>query len=75
MAMINTLKKFLEEKGVTTSYRFAKDVGIPQSTALRLFNNPDAYPSKETQDAICKTYNAQPGDFLAYIPDDHRNAC
>ncbi|PZV20186.1 MAG: hypothetical protein DCF21_05535 [Leptolyngbya sp.] len=46
--------------------------GPSQAIAYRLYNNPDAFPSKETQDAICKAFNAQPGDFLRYAPNDDR---
>jgi len=35
-------------------------LGLPQTVAFRLYSNPDAFPSKETQGAICKAFNAPP---------------
>ncbi|MBD1882142.1 helix-turn-helix transcriptional regulator [Coleofasciculus sp. FACHB-T130] len=70
MAMINTLEDFLKGRGVETPYQFWKDTGLAQATAYRLFRKRAAYPSKEAQDAICRTYAAQPGDFLRYVPDE-----
>jgi DNA-binding Xre family transcriptional regulator len=70
MVMINKLKEFFEARGETTAYGIAKRTGIPRPTIVRLLNDPKAYPSIKSQDIICKTFNAQPGDFLAYMPDD-----
>lgn len=66
MAMINKIKKLAEERGCPNAYRFWKATGLPQSTAYRLYNDPNAYPSRENQEAICRAFKAQPGDFLQY---------
>ncbi len=66
MAMINRIQAFALERGCHNAYRFWKATGLPQSTAYRLYNDPTAYPSKENQEAICRAFNAQPGDFLQY---------
>lgn len=70
MPMINTLNEFLATKGVNTAYKFHKETGLPQATAYRLFNKRDVYPDQRTQEIICRTFNAQPGDFLRYLPNE-----
>ena len=67
MGIINTIAAFATAQGCKNAYEFWKTTGLSQATAYRLYNNPDAFPSKETQDAICKAFNAQPGDFLCYV--------
>jgi DNA-binding Xre family transcriptional regulator len=69
MPIINTIKEFAQAKGCKNAYEFWKITGLSQPTTYRLYNNPTAFPSKETQEAICKAFDAQPGDFLQYIPD------
>lgn len=70
MGLMNTLDKFLADRGVTTAYRFEKDTGLPESTARRLFKNRNVYPDKKAVIAICKAYKAKPGDFLDYQFDE-----
>ncbi|MGB3308381.1 MAG: helix-turn-helix transcriptional regulator [Nodosilinea sp.] len=60
---------FATAQGCKNAYEFWKITGLSQAIAYRLYNNPDAFPSKETQDAICKVFDAQPGDFLRYVPN------
>lgn len=66
MGLMNTLDKFLKDRGVKTAYRFWKDTTLPQSTAYRLFKDRSVYPDKKAVEAICEKYSAQPGDFLVY---------
>jgi DNA-binding Xre family transcriptional regulator len=68
MTMINTIAEFARARGCKNAYEFWKRTGLSQATAYRLYNDPLAYPSRENQDAICKAFDAQPGDFLQYIP-------
>jgi DNA-binding Xre family transcriptional regulator len=69
MGIVNTIAEFAQAEGCKNAYEFWKITGLSQPTAYRLYNHPEAFPSKETQDAICKAFNAQPGDFMRYIPD------
>jgi DNA-binding Xre family transcriptional regulator len=69
MGIVNTIAEFAKAQGCKNAYEFWKITGLSQPTVYRLYNNPDAFPSKETQDAICKAFNAQPGDFLRYVPN------
>jgi len=73
--LVNTLDVFLAKKGVFTAYRFHKDTGLSIQTARKLLTERTAYPEqKSTVAKICKTYDAQPGEFLAYMPDEQANA-
>jgi hypothetical protein len=67
--MINTIAEFARARGCKNAYEFWKLTGLRQPTAYRLYSDSTAYPSRENQNAICKAFNAQPGDFLRYIPD------
>jgi len=71
--MINVIEEFAKARGCKNAYEFWKITGLPQATIYRLYNDPKAYPSKETQDAICKAFDAQPGDFLRYVPDGNED--
>jgi DNA-binding Xre family transcriptional regulator len=68
--MINVIQQFAIAKGCRNAYEFWKITGIPQATAYRLYTDPNSYPSRDTQNAICKAFEAQPGDFLRYVPDE-----
>lgn len=65
MGILNTISAFSITQGCRNDYKFWKIMGCSR-IAYRLYNNPDAFPSKETQDAICKAFNAQPGDFIRW---------
>lgn len=69
MTIVNAIKEFAQAKGCKNAYEFWKITGLSQPTVYRLYNDPMAFPSRETQNAICKAFDAQPGDFLRYIPD------
>ncbi|MBD2458529.1 helix-turn-helix transcriptional regulator [Nostoc sp. FACHB-87] len=74
MPMINVLKEFLATKGVETAYQFHKKTGLPQATAYRLYNKRNVYPDQKTQEIVCKVFDAQPGDFLRYEPNEIGNS-
>lgn len=67
MPVINTIKEFVDARGLTV-YRFWRDTGIAQATAYRLYRNPNVLPAGSVMEAICETYDCQPGDFLLYTP-------
>jgi DNA-binding Xre family transcriptional regulator len=66
MALVNRIKEFAEQQQVATPKEFAEVTKIPTSTACRLFKNPNNYPSKESQELICRAFGVQPGDFLKW---------
>lgn len=68
MPMVNAIRELAQSKGCENAYQFWKLTGLPQPTAYRLFQDATAYPSKENQEVICKTFDCQPGDFLRYVP-------
>ena len=68
--MINTIAEFAQKHGCENAYRLYKRTGLDRATADRLWRDPEAYPSRKTQHAICVAFNAQPGEFLRYVPDD-----
>lgn len=67
---MNRIKDFLLERDVASAYQFQKQTGLAEATAYRLFNKREVYPDRRTVNTICKTFDAQPGDFLVYVPDD-----
>ena len=69
MAMKNKIADLIERKDIT-KYRFWKDTGLSRPTAYKLANDRSYIPSGETLDAICCTYNVQPGDILEWVPDE-----
>jgi DNA-binding Xre family transcriptional regulator len=73
MTVQNTLKTFIEERGISV-YRFRKDIGVAQSTAYELVNNPDRIPNAEVLNKICQAYQIQPGCILSWIPDKNGEA-
>ncbi|MBD2259271.1 helix-turn-helix transcriptional regulator [Pseudanabaena sp. FACHB-2040] len=70
--MVNVIPEFAKARGCKNAYELCKATGLPQATIYRLYNDPTAYPSKETQEAICRALDAQPGDFLRYVPDEDK---
>lgn len=64
----HTVAIFVTAQGCKNAYESWKTTGLSQAIAYRLYKNPDAFPSKGTQDVICKSFNAQPEDFLLCVP-------
>ncbi|MBW4440177.1 MAG: helix-turn-helix transcriptional regulator [Plectolyngbya sp. WJT66-NPBG17] len=73
MTVRNTIKGFIEARGISV-YRFRKDIGVAQSTAYDLVNNPDRIPNADVLNKICETYRIQPGELLAWFPDQEGDA-
>jgi DNA-binding Xre family transcriptional regulator len=69
MGIVNAIKEFSEAQGCKNAYEFWKATGLSQATAYRLYADPKAFPSRETLEVICRTFDAQPGDLLRYFPD------
>lgn len=63
-SMINNIKAICERQGIS-GYKFWKMTGMPQSTAYRLYSDPEAYPSKENLIAICRTLKVSPADVFS----------
>lgn len=66
MMLSNKIKELAKSHGCSTAYKLSKETGIPRTTAYRLWSRPDVYPSRESLEAICEAFDAQPGDFLEY---------
>lgn len=73
MTVRNTIKTFIEQRGISV-YKFRKDIGVAQSTAYDLVNNPDRIPNADVLNKICETYRVQPGELLEWIPDGSGSA-
>jgi DNA-binding Xre family transcriptional regulator len=65
MPVINKIKPFLDSRKITR-YRFGKAVGISQTTAYTLYDNPDQLPSSTVLSKICDTYEVQPNEVLEW---------
>ncbi|WP_367279364.1 helix-turn-helix domain-containing protein [Thermoleptolyngbya sp. M55_K2018_002] len=58
----------LTGRGVTSSWQFHKQTGLPLTTARRLFKDRRVIPDRASMTRICRTYQVQPGDFLRFDP-------
>lgn len=66
MAMKNTIKQFVERRGIT-AYALSKRTGLPLNTVYRLVNNPEVIPSGDVMDAILNQFgDATIVDLLAH---------
>lgn len=74
MALRNTIKKFLDSRGIST-YQMQKDTGIAPNTAYGLAKDPSKIPSGAVLDRICEVYEIQPGELLEWEnnPTDRRS--
>jgi hypothetical protein len=75
--MLNRIKQFLDTRpdpisgtSHTSPYRFWQDTGIGRDTAYRMYNDPTYIPTSKALNKVCSAYKIQPGDFLAWEPDD-----
>ncbi|MBW4540695.1 MAG: helix-turn-helix transcriptional regulator [Myxacorys chilensis ATA2-1-KO14] len=66
---MNRIQEFGKEKGIPSANKFWQKTGLPRATAFRLWRDRNIYPDRATVEAICRTLNAQPGDFLVFIAD------
>jgi DNA-binding Xre family transcriptional regulator len=72
MTVINRLKEFCEERGIT-AYSIQRDTAVSASTIYRLNKNPSLMPSSPTIQAICDYYKVQPTEIIRWVPDDGDN--
>ena len=57
-----------------SAYRFWQMTGLARATAYRVYNDPTYVPTGDVLDAICSTFQEQPGVFLVWTPSDSTNA-
>jgi transcriptional regulator with XRE-family HTH domain len=67
MPVVNRLKEFLTEKGISV-YRFRLDLDMSQTTAYKLVNNPKQIPSGEVLGKICDYYSVPVQKIIEWIP-------
>ena len=70
MAIINNLDVMMKKKkkGLT---ELSKEVDITMANLSVLKNNKAKAIRLQTLDAICRALDCQPGDILAYEPDEN----
>lgn len=73
MPVINRLKEFCEERGIT-AYSIQRDTAVSASTIYRLNGNPSLMPSSTTIEAICDYYKVQPTEIIRWVPGDEEVA-
>ena len=66
MPVINTIKQFVDDMGITR-YQFRKDTGISQRTAYDLYDNPLQVPSSTVLTKICDFYQVQPSLLIKWV--------
>lgn len=69
MPVINTIKQFIDERGITP-YRFAQNAGISLNTAYALYNTPSQRVGAAVLDKICDAYKIQPSEILLWVDPD-----
>lgn len=64
------LERMMEERDWTT-YRLAKEAGIKLPVAYRLMDPKAGFKrlDLDTLEALCRTFDEQPGAFLEYRPE------
>jgi len=65
--LTNKVKPFLESRGMS-AYQFIKDTGIAPATGYKLAKSSSYLPGIRVLEAICDTYQIQPGDILEWTP-------
>lgn len=67
------LGRLMKERG-WTRYRLAKESGIKLPVAYRLVDPKAGFKrlDLDTLEALCRTFDGQPGDFLEYVPRKKR---
>ena len=67
--MIQTIPQLAKKNGDENAYQFSKRTGVKMNNAYSIFASPSQIPTSRTMGLICRAYDCQPGDFLAYEPD------
>lgn len=62
-ALINTLKKVLDDRGVT-SFKLSKFSNLSPTTTRKIYNDQYYIPSPDVIERICLSLDVQPGDIL-----------
>lgn len=65
--LTNQIPQVCREKGLTTAYQLAVKCGIQRTTAYRLWDNPEAYPTRKTMMKLCQGLGVEPGQILALV--------
>jgi DNA-binding Xre family transcriptional regulator len=66
-ALINTLKKVLDARGIT-SFGLSKASDLSPTTTRKIYLNEYYIPSPDVLERICLTLSLQPGDILRIAP-------
>jgi len=67
VSITNQIPQVCREKGLTTAYQLAMRCGIKRTTAYRLWDNPEAYPTRKTMMKLCDGLGIEPGEILTLV--------
>jgi len=67
VSITNQIPQVCREKGLTTAYQLAMRCGIKRTTAYRLWDNPEAYPTRKTMMKLCDGLGVTPGEILLLL--------
>jgi len=67
VTITNRVPQVCREKGLTTAYQLAMRCGIKRTTAYRLWDHPEAYPTRKTMMKLCDGLGVQPEKILFLI--------
>lgn len=62
-------KSFHEKRRITLS-EVSEKTGISRATLTRIANVPGNVTNTDTINALCRYFDCQPGELLAYVEDD-----
>lgn len=64
VSITNQIPQVCRQRGLTTAYQLAMRCGIKRTTAYRLWDNPEAYPTRKTMIKLCDGLGVTPGEIL-----------
>jgi len=67
ISITNQIPQICHKKGLTTAYQLAMRCGIKRTTAYRLWDNPEAYPTRKTMMKLCDGLGVTPGEILILL--------
>lgn len=66
-ALVNTLKKVLDPRGIT-SFKLSKLSNLSPTTTRKIYQDSKYIPSPDVLEKICIVLDVQPGDILSIAP-------
>ncbi|MEM1366630.1 MAG: helix-turn-helix transcriptional regulator [Cyanobacteria bacterium P01_H01_bin.15] len=59
----NRIAEYSRSRSIHTAYQLAQECGLKSTTAYRIWDNPEIFPTRQTQAKLCERFQCQPGEF------------